>query len=120
LNWSVYYNKSAGKGGGPKVSASSVMGVPIPQKESKEKRGSKCPRKESAGGWYEAKDVSTSYPPLVSEFAGTFGGKPFNVRVVHSPHRKIDGKFEGGSDDTRELLETVHETAEALAMAIVQ
>lgn len=120
LNWSVYYNKSAGLGGAPKISASSVMGVPIPQKEKKEKRGSKCSRKESAGGWYEAKDVSTSYPPLVSEFAGTFGGKPFNVRIVHSPHRQIEGKFEGGPKDTQELLETVRETAEALAMAIVQ
>ena len=65
-------------------------------------------------------EVTTMSPPLVSEFAGTFGGKPYNVRVVHSPRRKIEGKFEGAADDTEALLETVHKTAEALATAIVQ
>ena len=62
----------------------------------------------------------TVVPPIISEFAGTYGGKPFNVRVVHSVRRKIEGKFEGAADDTEELLETVSETAEALAAAIVQ
>jgi len=42
------------------------------------------------------------------------------VRIVHSPHRKIAGKFEGGADDTEELLDAVRETAEALAMIIVK
>ena len=63
-------------------------------------------------------DVDGSgYPSL---YVGTFGGKPYNIRVVHSPRRKIEGKFTGSDDDTRELIETVHKTAEALATAIVQ
>ena len=52
--------------------------------------------------------------------SGTFGGKPFNIRVVHSPRRKIEGKFMGDAGDTAELLATVDKTAEALATAIVQ
>ena len=49
-----------------------------------------------------------------------YGGKPYNVRVVHSVRRKIEGKFKGAEDDTEELLKTVSATAEALAAAIVQ
>ncbi len=60
------------------------------------------------------------YFPLISEFTGTFGGKPLTVRVVHSPTRKVEGKFTGGAVDTAELLATVHETVEALAMEIPQ
>ena len=120
LNWSVYYNKYSASGG-PKIGSIGIQGYTVPgAKEKKEKRGSKCSRQESAGGWYEDKEVTTTAPPLVSEFSGTFGGKPFNIRVVHSPHHKIEGKFEGGTDDTQELLDTVQETAEALATAIVQ
>jgi hypothetical protein len=119
LNWSVYYNKYTAKGG-PMLSGLGVQGYAIPRKEKEEKRGSKCARKESAGGWYEASEVTTSYPPIISEFSGTFGGKPFNVRIVHSLRHSIEGTFEGGTDDTQELLDTVQETAEALATAIVQ
>jgi hypothetical protein len=120
LNWSIYYNKYSAPGGA-KLGGIGIQGYSLPgAKEKKEKRGSKCSRQESAGGWYEDSEVTTTAPPLVSEFSGTFGGKPFNVRVVHSPRHKIEGKFEGGTDDTQELLDTVQETAEALATAIVQ
>ena len=57
---------------------------------------------------------------MISEFSGTYAGKPLNVRVVHSVRRKIEGKFKGAADDTQELLQTVSETTEALAAAIVQ
>jgi hypothetical protein len=57
---------------------------------------------------------------MISEFAGMYAGKPYNVRVVHSVRRKIEGKFKGAADDTEELLKTVSATAEALAAAIVQ
>jgi hypothetical protein len=120
LNWSVYYNKSAERGGGPKISGIGVQGYAIPSKMKEKQMGSKCSRKESAGGWYEASDATSQYSPIISEFEGTYSGKPFTVRVVHSPHRKILGKFEGAADDTEALLETVHKTAEALATAIVQ
>jgi hypothetical protein len=119
LNWSIYYNTQGGKGGGSGVQSVGVQGYAIPTGKTKEKqRASKCSRAESGGGWYDAGDVTSRYPPLVSELAGTFAGKPFNVRVVHSPRREIAGKFAGGEDDTRELLATVHETAEAVAAAI--
>jgi len=120
LNWSIYYNKYSAPGGA-KLGGIGIQGYALPgSKEKKEKRGSKCSRQESAGGWYEGSEVTTTAAPLVSEFSGTFGGKPFNVRIVHSPRHKIEGKFAGGTDDTQELLDTVQETAEALAMAIVQ
>jgi len=120
LNWSIYYNRSAEGGGGPKLSNIGLQGYSIPGKKKEKQQGSKCSREESAGGWYAAGDVSTSAPPLVSEFSGTFAGKPYNVRIVHSPHRVIAGKFEGDPKDTAELLAAVRETAEALATAIVQ
>ena len=120
LNWSVYYNKSAEHTGGPKLSNIGLQGYAIPGPKKEKHQGSKCSREESAGGWYEGGDVTSPYSPLVSEFSGTFAGKPLNVRVVHSPHRKIEGKFEGGTDDTDELLDTVRETADAVAAAIVQ
>jgi hypothetical protein len=120
LNWSAYYNKSAERGGGPKISSIGVQGYAIPSKTKEKQMGSKCSRKESAGGWYQASDVSSQYSPIISEFEGTYGGKPFTVRVVHSPRRQIDGKFVGGANDTEALLEAVHKTAEALVTAIVQ
>jgi len=119
LNWSIYYNEQ-NPSGGSKVKNVGIQGFNIPTKTKEAKVGSKCSEKESAGGWFERKDVTTGWPPLVSEFVGMYAGKPYNVRVVHSVHREIEGKFEGGTRDTEDLLETVNETAEALATAIVQ
>lgn len=119
LNWSIYYNEQRGQGGGPSVKSVGVQGYTLPTGKTKEKqKGSRCPREESGGGWYAAGDVSSQYPPLISELSGTFSGKPFTVRVVHSPQRRITGKFSGAEDDTRELLATAHETAEAVGTAI--
>jgi len=120
LNWSVYYNKQSAQGGSI-LDGVGIQGYNIPTKKKKEGgSGSKCSQKESAGGWYQGSEVTTIVPPVISEFAGTYGGKPFNVRVVHSVRRKIEGKFKGAADDTEELLKTVSETAEALATAIVK
>lgn len=118
LNWSVYYNKQ--KAGGSLLDSVGIQGYNIPGKKKEGGAGSKCSQKESAGGWYEGSEVTTIVPPIISEFSGTYGGKPFNVRVVHSVHRKIEGKFKGAADDTEELLKTVNETAESLATAIVR
>jgi hypothetical protein len=119
LNWSIYYNTQRGQGGGPSIRSVGVQGYALPTGKTKEKqKGSKCSREESAGGWYAGGDVSSKYPPLISELTGTFSGKPFNVRVVHSPQRPITGRFEGAEDDARELLTTARETAEAVAAAI--
>lgn len=120
LNWSIYYNTQSGGGGGSMLESVGIQGYSLPTKKKESKVGSKCSQKESAGGWYQRSDVTHGYPPLVSEFAGLYGGKPFSVRVVHSVRRDIDGKFEGAADDTEELLETVNETADALVAAIVQ
>ena len=119
LNWSVYYNKQTPKSA-PKLSSVGIQGYGIPGQKKEKEQGSKCSREESAGGWYADGDVTTTAPPLVSEFVGTFGGKPYNIRVVHSPRRKIEGKFMGDAGDTAELIATVDKTAEALATAIVQ
>lgn len=119
LNWSIYYNEQ-NPSGGSKVKNVGIQGFNIPTKTKEAKVGSKCSQKESGGGWFERKDVTTGWPPLVSEFSGMYAGKPFSIRVVHSVRREIEGKFEGGARDTEDLLETVNETAEALATAIVQ
>lgn len=118
LNWSIYYNKQVQKAGGLK--GFGVQGYSVPTKDDKKKAGSKCSRKESAGGWYEAKEITTVYFPLISEFTGTFGGKPVNVRVVYSPTRKLPGKFEGDAADNEALVEAVHKTSEAVATAMLQ
>jgi hypothetical protein len=121
LNWSIYYNKTAAHGGGGLLQSVGVQGYAIPTgKKGEKQQGSKCTRAESAGGWFEAGDVNSSYPPLVSEFVGTFAGKPLNIRIVYSSRRKIAGKFEGSADDTEALLAAVDRTAEAMALAIVQ
>jgi hypothetical protein len=119
LNWTVYYNKSASSGGG-KLSNIGIQGYSIPGSTKEKQVGSKCSREESAGGWYEASDVTTTGAPLISEFAGMFAGKPYTVRAVYSPRKKLVGKFQGDPDDTAALVEVVHKTAEALAAAIVQ
>jgi hypothetical protein len=119
LNWSIYYNKQVQKSGGA-LSGIGVQGYSLPGKKKERKAGSICPRKESAGGWYEAGELESAYFPLVSEFTGTYGGKPVNVRVVHSPRRKIAGEFQGGADDTQELLDAVHATAVAVAEAALK
>jgi hypothetical protein len=121
LNWSIYYNKQVNKGGGGFLKNVGVQGYSMPTGKSEGKQpGSKCPQKESAGGWYEGQEVTGIYFPLISEFTGTFRGKPLNVRVVYSPERKLEGKFEGGSHDTEALLEAVHKTAEQVAIAMAQ
>ena len=119
LNWSVYYNKQV-SGGGPSLGGIGIQGYSVPGKEKEKKPGSKCSRAESEGGWYLAGEVTTQYFPLISEFSGTYGGKPVNVRLVYSPARKLTGKFEGAPEDTEALVEALHKTAEAVATAIVQ
>jgi hypothetical protein len=120
LNWSVYYNMQVPKGGKSMLESVGIQGYAIPTKKKEAKVGSKCSKAESAGGWYQRSDVTHGWPPIVSEFSGTYAGKPYDVRVVHSIRREIEGKFEGSEKDTEELLETVNETAEALAAKIVQ
>ena len=120
LNWSIYYNKQVQKSGGGLLKGIGVQGYSIPGKDEKKKAGSKCSQKESAGGWYKADELESVYFPLISEFQGTFGGKPLSVRVVYSPHRKLEGKFAGDAGDAETLLEVVHKTSEAVAGAIGQ
>jgi hypothetical protein len=121
LNWSIYYNKQVQGGGKGMLESVGIQGYSVPTKgEKKRLPGSKCSKKESAGGWYEGKESTTSYFPLVSEFTGTYAGKPLNVRVVHSPGRKLEGKFQGDPNDTEALIEAVHKTSEAVIAAIVQ
>lgn len=119
LNWSIYYNKQVQGGGKGMLESVGIQGYQVPAKEKKRLPGSKCSRKESAGGWYEGKESTTSYFPLISEFEGTYAGKPLSIRVVHSPSRKLEGKFEGDAADTEALVEAVHKTSEAVIAAIV-
>jgi len=122
LNWSIYYNKQVQKSGGGGIRSVGVGGYTLPTgKGDKAKHaGSKCSRKESAGGWYQADELSGVYFPLISEFTGTFAGKPINVRVVYSPSRKLPGKFEGDAADTEALLEAVHQTSEAVSSVLAR
>jgi hypothetical protein len=117
LNWSIYYNKQVQKKGSM-LDSVGIQGYSVPSEKKKKQPGSKCSKKESAGGWYEGKEVTSVYFPLISEFEGTYGGKPLTVRVVYSPLKKLPGKFEGEQADTDALLEAVHKTAEAVAAAI--
>jgi len=119
LNWSIYYNKQV-SGGGPSLSGVGIQGYSVPGKSKERRPGSKCSQKQSAGGWYLAGEVTTQYFPLISEFSGTFGGKPVSARVVYSPRVKLAGKFEGAAADTEALIDAVHKTSEALATAIAQ
>jgi hypothetical protein len=119
LNWSIYYNKQV-SGGGASLSGVGIQGYSVPGKSKERKPGSKCSKRESAGGWYLAGEVTTQYFPLISEFSGTFGGKPVSARVVYSPRMKLPGKFAGEAADAEALIDAVQQTAEALAMAIVQ
>ncbi len=117
LNWSIYYNKQV-QGGGSLLDGVGIGGYNIPTGSKQRKAGSNCTREQSAGGWYDADELNSSFFPLISEFEGTFAGKPLSVRVVHSPRRKIPGKFAGDDADTDNLLEAVHQTADAVATAI--
>lgn len=119
LNWSIYYNKQV-QGGGSALRGVGIGGYNFPTGKDERKPGSDCRREESAGGWYEAGELQSNYFPLVSEFEGTFAGKPVSVRVVHSPRRKIPGKFAGDEADTATLLEAIHATAEAVATEIAR
>ena len=119
LNWSVYYNKQVHKDGGL-LKGFGVQGYSVPTTDDKKKAGSKCSQKESAGGWYQAKEITSVYFPLISEFTGTFGGRPVSVRVVYSPTRKLPGKFEGDAADIEALVDAVHQTSEAVATAMLQ
>ncbi len=122
LNWSIYYNKQVSGGKKGMLESVGIQGYSVPTSGDSKKRlpGSKCSKKESAGGWYEGKESTSSYFPLISEFEGTYAGKPLSVRVVHSPSRKLEGKFEGEANDTQALIEAVHKTSEAVILAIVQ
>ena len=117
LNWSIYYNKQVQKSHGF-LNSVGIQGYDVPAKENTRKAGSTCSRKESAGGWYQANELTTVYFPLISEFTGTYAGKPVNVRVVYSPPSKLEGKFQGDAGDTEALLDTVHKTSEAVIAVI--
>jgi len=98
-----------------------IGGYTIPTGNKKERKaGSKCTQRDSAGGWYEGAELHSVYFPLISEFSGTYGGHPVKIRIVYSPETKLTGKFEGGEDDTRVLLELVHQTAEQVSTVIAR
>jgi hypothetical protein len=119
LNWSIYYNKQVQQSG-TRLESVGIQGYSLPGKKKERRPGSKCSRKESAGGWYEGGELTSVYFPLISEFEGTFGGKPVSLRVVYSPQQKLPGKFEGEALDKEALLEAVHQTSAAVATAVLQ
>ena len=119
LNWSIYYNKQVQVSGGG-LSGIGVQGYSLPGKKKERKAGSICSREETAGGWYTASELSSVYFPLVSEFTGTLGGKLIRARVVHSPGNRLEGEFTGGASDMQHLIETVHDTAAAVAGEILK
>jgi hypothetical protein len=118
LDWSIYYNKQVQKGGGGFLNSVGIQGYNVPAKEKTRKPGSLCSKKESAGGWYKGDELTSVFYPLISEFTGTYAGKPVNVRVVYSPTSKLEGKFQGDAADTAALLDTVHKTSEAVIAVI--
>jgi hypothetical protein len=117
LDWSIYYNKQVQKSGGG-LSSVGIQGYSLPGKKKERRAGSKCTKRDSAGGWYDGAELHSVYYPLISEFSGTYGGRPVNVRIVYSPETKLTGKFQGGEDDTRALLELIHQTAEEVSTVI--
>jgi len=119
LDWSIYYNKQVQTSGGG-LSSLGIGGYNIPGKSKERHAGSACSKRESAGGWYQASELESSFFPVISEFTGTFGGKPITVRVLISPRRKLEGKFTGAAEDTAVLLDAVHKTSEAVMSAISQ
>jgi hypothetical protein len=114
LNWSIYYNRQVQKSGGG-LGNIGVQGYSLPGKKKERKAGSLCSKQESAGGWYQADELTSVYFPLISEFEGTVAGKRVLVRVVHSPRIKLPGEFTGDAADTEHLVAAAHETAEAIA-----
>jgi hypothetical protein len=119
LNWSIYYNKQVRKSGGMFENIG-IQGYSVPGKKKERKAGSICPKQESAGGWYEGDELESVYFPLISEFEGTLAGRLVRARVVHSPRQKLTGEFTGAEDDTEQLLETVRETADAVATELLK
>lgn len=117
LNWSIYYNKQVQKAHGL-LNSVGIQGYDVPAKENTRKAGSTCSKKESAGGWYQAGELTSVYFPLISEFTGTYAGKPITVRLVYSPSSKLEGKFQGDQGDSDALLDTVHKTSEAVIAVI--
>jgi hypothetical protein len=113
LDWSIYYNKQVQKSGSALRSVG-IQGYSIPGSKKERRAGSRCTRRDSAGGWYEGAELHSVYFPLISEFMGTYGGRPVNVRIVYSPTTRLTGKFEGAKDDTQVLLELVHQTSEQI------
>ena len=115
LNWTLYYNTQR-EGGQPWGKIVGVGGLPIPGSNNTQDKfpGSKCSPQESAGGWFDRTEVTGKNSPLISVFEGTFAGTRVGVRIVHSPRRKLAGKFDGGATDSRAVLDAVHETADAL------
>jgi hypothetical protein len=121
LNWSIYYNRQVHGSSGNGVRSVGIGGYTIPTGKKKERRaGSRCTQRDSAGGWYEGSEIHSPYYPIVSEFTGTYGGRPVKARVVYSPSVKLTGKFAGAEDDTQALLEVVHQTSEQVIVALVQ
>lgn len=119
LNWTIYYNRQR-YGGQPWGKIVSAGGLPLRGLQPAGRNqgnfpGSKCSRQESAGGWFERSEVTGKYPPLVSVIEGTFAGQSVGVRIVYSPQRELAGKFTGTAGDSRAVLDTVRDTAEALA-----
>ncbi|HTU68047.1 MAG TPA: hypothetical protein VMF52_19025 [Steroidobacteraceae bacterium] len=117
LDWSIYYNKQV-QSNGVGLRSVGIQGYTIPGKKKERRAGSKCPREETAGGWYEESEIHSLFYPLVSEFTGTFAGKPVTARIVYSPRQKLEGRFTGGAADTQALIDAVHQTAEEVASAI--
>jgi len=50
--------------------------------------GEGCTKEETSGGWFEASEVTTTFPPVIVEIEATLNAKTYSVRSVYSTQGK--------------------------------
>ncbi|MBV9993229.1 MAG: hypothetical protein JOZ72_18300 [Alphaproteobacteria bacterium] len=50
--------------------------------------GNGCTKDETSGGWFDASEVTTAFPPAIVEIEAAMAGKTYSVRAVYSTEGK--------------------------------
>lgn len=78
------------------ASAVAAASVGVPGAYDVSARGARCPKEKMTAGWYSGSEITSPYPPFITEIEITIDGRARAVRSVYSPPAKVlplDSKY---------------------------
>jgi hypothetical protein len=85
----------------------------------KDEVGSRCKRAEMKGGWFEASDVTTPYPPFIIEISCELDGQTHTVRSVYSTDKELTAAS-GNPETAAAMFAAIRKATDTLILNLRQ